>query len=75
MKVLKKFKEKWPKTKERIVNACKFILTAVIMVMGFWVIYSIIWMRLGFPMNNIALWLLFGQSVISEIIFFRWLSN
>lgn len=75
MKVLKKFKEKWPKTKKRIVNACKFILTAVVMVMGFWVIYSIIWMRLGFNMNNIALWLLFVQSVISEIIFFRWLSN
>ena len=75
MKVLKKFNEKWPATKERIVNACKFTLTAVVMVMGFWVIYSIIWMRLGFPMNNLALWLLFGQSVISEIIFFRWLSN
>ena len=75
MKVLKKFNEKWPKTKERIVNACKFILTVVIMVMGFWVIYSIIWMRLGFNMNNIALCLLFVQSVISEIIFFWWLSN
>lgn len=75
MKVLKKLNEKWPNTKERIVEACKFILTTVVTLMGFWVIYSIIWMRLGFNMNNIALWLLFGQSVVSEIIFFRWLAN
>ena len=72
-KFFNKIKAGWPKFKNIIVATAKFVLTSVLMLMGLWSIYSIIWIRLGFPTTNVAMWLLFGHSVISEIIIFRWL--
>lgn len=62
----------WQKILDKILNVCKFILFTVVMLMGFWTIYAILWKVLGFPLTNIAMWLLFGQAVISELLFFKW---
>lgn len=62
----------WSKIKERIINVVKFTLFTLVMLMGFWTTYGIIWMLLGFPCNLQATIVLLIQAIVSEIMLFRW---
>ncbi len=62
----------WSKIKERIINVVKFTLFTLVMLMGFWTIYGIIWLLLGFPCNLQAAIVLLIQAIVSEIMLFRW---
>ena len=70
-----RIKEFWPKAKECVVAASKFIIFSVVMVMGFWTLYVILWHILGLPITDIATWLLFVQAVVSQVLFCKWLNN
>jgi len=74
-KTCTKLKERWPVIRERSLNAFKFILMTTTMIIGMWAIYTMLWMALGFPTTRNAMWLLFVQSVISEYVYVKWLSN
>lgn len=68
-------KESWQNFKERVDNVLRFVVLSVTMLMGFWLIYLMLLNTLGFTINNTTLWLLFGQSLISEWLYFKWVAN
>lgn len=61
----------WKKILNKVLNVCKFTLFTVVMLCGFWAIYIFAWYELGFPTTAPAMWLLFVQAVISELLFFK----
>lgn len=68
-------KVNWSKVKDRIINIIRFIIFTVVMLVGFWAVYVVLWKALGFPVTNNALWVLFVQAVISETMFIKWFSK
>lgn len=68
-------KVNWSKVKDRIINIIRFIIFTVVMLVGFWAVYVVLWKALGFPLTNNALWVLFVQAVISETMFIKWFSK
>ena len=68
-------KVNWTKVRDRIINIIRFIIFTVVMLVGFWAVYVVLWKVLGFPVNDTALWLLFVQAVISETMFIKWFSK
>lgn len=68
-------KVNWSKVKDRIINITRFIIFTVVMLVGFWAVYVVLWKALGFPVTNNALWVLFVQAVISETLFIKWFSK
>lgn len=68
-------KVNWSKVKDRIINIIRFIIFTVVMLVGFWAVYVVLWKALGFPVTNNALWVLFIQAVISETLFIKWFSK
>ena len=68
-------KVNWSKVKDRIINIIRFIIFTVVMLVGFWAVYVVLWKALGFPVTNNALWVLFVQAVISETLFIKWFSR
>lgn len=68
-------KVNWSKVKDRIINIIRFIIFTVVMLVGFWAVYVVLWKVLGFPVTNNALWVLFIQAVISETMFIKWFSK
>ena len=65
----------WTKVRDRIINNIRFIIFTVVMLVGFWAVYVVLWKVLGFPVTNNALWVLFIQAVISETLFIKWFSK
>jgi hypothetical protein len=61
--------------KEEIVNALKFMTMTIVMTIGFWVIYAMIWIVAELPEANWSMWALFGLALLSEFGFIKWLSN
>lgn len=68
-------KVNWSKVKDKIINIIRFIIFTVVMLVGFWAVYVVLWKVLGFPVTNNALWVLFIQAVISETLFIKWFSK
>ena len=68
-------KVNWTKVRDRIINIIRFIIFTVVMLVGFWAVYVVLWKVLGFPVTNNALWVLFIQAVISETLFIKWFSK
>lgn len=68
-------KVNWTKVRDRIINIIRFIIFTVVMLVGFWAVYVVLWKVLGFPVTNNALWVLFIQAVISETMFIKWFSK
>lgn len=61
--------------KEAIVNALKFITLTIVMIIGFWAIYAMIWIAAGLPETAKAMGVLFGLAMFTEFGFIEWLSN
>lgn len=72
---MKKNQINWVKIKKYIINATRCAIFTTVMLAGFWIVYLMLWNALGFPVNNIAMWLLFFQAVISETMFIKWFSK
>lgn len=68
-------KVNWTKVRDRIINIIRFIIFTVVMLVGFWAVYVVLWKVLGFPVTNTAMWVLFVQAVISETMFIKWFSK
>ncbi len=68
-------KVNWSKVKDRIINIIRFVIFTVVMLVGFWAVYLVLWKALGFPVTDNALWVLFIQAVISETMFIKWFSK
>lgn len=70
-----KIKEKWPEIKDRLINALKFNILVLTMIMGIWFILAILWFSIGLPQTTWAMWILFALSVIAEWFYIKWVSN
>lgn len=68
-------KVNWTKVRDRIINIIRFIIFTVVMLVGFWAVYVVLWKALGFPVTNTAMWVLLIQAVISETMFIKWFSK
>jgi hypothetical protein len=66
-------KEKFKKILKKLLYAIKVIMFSVIMIMGFWVIYGMIWLGCGFTDADWAMWLLACLSIVSARLFLWWL--
>ena len=58
---------------KKIVFALKVMIFSVVMIMGFWVIYGIIWIKVGLPTTDWYMWMLAVLSMISARLFIWWL--
>lgn len=74
MKLLKKIKENSAEIKKRIISGLKFMIFSVTTVMGFWLIYAMIYFSIGLPETKLGLWILFGLAALSEWLFAKWLN-
>jgi hypothetical protein len=68
-------KKKWSEWKDRIVNAIKFTIFTVTGIVGFFFIYTMIWLGVRIPFADWSLWVLFALAMLSEWLFVKWLSN
>lgn len=68
-------KVNWTKVRDRIINIIRFIIFTVVMLVGFWAVYVVLWKILGFPVTNTAMWVLLIQAIISETMFIKWFSK
>ena len=72
---MKKNHINWMKIKTYINNAARIIIFSVVMLVGFWTVYLMLWNALGFPITTNAVLLLLIQAVISETMFIKWFNK
>ena len=72
---MKKNHINWVKIKTYINNAARIIIFSVVMLVGFWTVYLMLWNALGFPITTNAVLLLLIQAVISETMFIKWFNK
>lgn len=72
---MKKNHINWMKIKTYINNAARIIIFLVVMLVGFWTVYLMLWNALGFPITTNAVLLLLIQAVISETMFIKWFNK
>ena len=72
---MKKNHINWMKIKTYINNAARIIIFSVVMLVGFWTVYLLLWNALGFPITTNAVVLLLIQALISETMFIKWFNQ
>ena len=72
---MKKSQINWVRIKKYINNAARIIIFSVVMLVGFWTVYLMLWNALGFPITTNAVLLLLIQAVISETMFIKWFNE
>lgn len=72
---MKKNHINWMKIKTYINNAARIIIFSLVMLVGFWTVYLMLWNALGFPITTNAVLLLLIQAVISETMFIKWFNK
>ena len=72
---MKKNHINWMKIKTYINNAARIIIFSLVMLVGFWTVYLLLWNALGFPITTNAVLLLLIQAVISETMFIKWFNK
>lgn len=72
---MKKNHINWMKIKTYINNAARIIIFSVVMLVGFWTVYLMLWNALGFPITTNAVLLLLIQALISETMFIKWFNK
>jgi hypothetical protein len=68
-------KDKWLEIKETIINYIKFHMLAILMSIGFWFVYTLIWFGVGLPQTDWALLVTLVLAFISEYIYIRWVTK
>jgi hypothetical protein len=66
-------KNKFKEILKKIVYALKTMIFLVVMIMGFWVIYGMIWLKVGLPTPDWYIWILVVLSLVSTRLFLGWL--
>ena len=66
-------KNKFKEILKKVIYALKVIIFSVVMVMGFWIIYGMIWLGVGLPEANWCMWMLAALAMISARLFLWWL--
>ncbi len=61
--------------KSKFILFIKGFICAVVMYAGFLLSYCAIWVKLDLPTTTPAMGVLIAQSVVSEILLFRWLAK
>lgn len=61
--------------RERIVNYIKFIIFLLVTLIGFFTIYAMIWVGVGFPIDWWASIIVVAISALSEWRYISWLMN
>ena len=72
---MKKNHINWMKIKTYINIAARIIIFSVVMLVGFWTVYLMLWNALGFPITTNAVLLLLIQALISETMFIKWFNK
>lgn len=72
---MKKNHINWMKIKTYINNAARIIIFSLVMLVGFWTVYLMLWNALGFPITTNAVLLLLIQALISETMFIKWFNK
>lgn len=62
----------WNKIKENTVSIIKLWLLICMMINGFFITYAFIWFKVGLPLTNWALFLLFALACLSEGGYLSW---
>lgn len=70
-----KLKDKWPEIKETIINYIKFHMLAILMSIGFWFVYTLIWFGVGLPQTNWAMLVTCILALVSEYLYLRWVTK
>jgi hypothetical protein len=66
-------KNKFKEILKKIVYALKTMIFLVVMVMGFWIIYYMIWFKVGLPTHDWCIWIIAVLSLVSTRLFLWWL--
>ena len=61
--------------REKIENYIKFIIFLLLTLIGFFTIYAMIWVFIGFPINRFATLIVVAVSGLSEWGYVSWLAN
>ena len=61
--------------KSKFILFVKGFICAVVMYAGFLLSYCAVWVKLGLPTTPAAMGVLIVQSVVSELLLFRWLAK
>ncbi len=65
----------WFEIKEALIELLKFALLTILMTIGFWTVYGMLWLAFGLPETSWYLWALFGLAVLSEYCYCGWLNS
>lgn len=68
-----KLKKFFNKLRVEYLEYLKFIVLAIVMLFGFWAIYSIIWVAIGLPWSTLTVFSMLGLAGMSEWLYFKWL--
>ena len=60
---------------EKIANYIKFIIFLLLTLIGFFTIYAMIWVGVGFPIDRWASIIIVAISALSEWGYVSWLAN
>lgn len=66
-------KNKFKEILKKVEAALKTASFLIVMIMGFWVIYGMIWIKVGLPTADWYMWILAALSMISTRLFLWWL--
>ena len=61
--------------REKLVNYIKFIIFLLVTLIGFFTIYTVIWVGVGLPVNWFASIIIVAISALSEWGYVSWLMN
>ena len=59
--------------KEKITNYVKLAILSLIILLGFFVIYAVAWIKIGLPIAWWSSWVVITLSGLSEYGFIKWL--
>ena len=61
--------------REKVANYIKFIIFLLVTLVGFFIIYAMIWLFVGLPVNRLASIIIVAISALSEWGYVSWLAN
>ena len=70
-----KNKWNWSEIKDRVLMAIKLHFLILTMSIGIWFSYAMLYMLCGFPLTNLALWLIFIAALLTELAYLKWLTD
>ena len=66
-------KNKWLGFLIEFLNVLRTLILTIVVLLGFWMLYCLIWFTLGLPQSEWSLLGMFAFAFLSEILFLIWL--